>query len=212
MTLRKKWRRWCRAIEDGLLDDYKYDKLIYKDYLEIIESNEKIHYPPDFHNWCCNNYGKSLLLYIRKLADKDSRSYSVRKLVGDISVNCKLISKYACLCCYRGHHKQTVSYFWDNKIGSKYMYLPREIPLKHIEEIKCLTKKAVTVVDKSIAHFDRTKRIRTIEFEEADKIIFQLVEILYFYSVLLGAGVACDTNNLTIQYDWKSIFNQAWKS
>lgn len=95
---------------------------------------------------------------------------------------------------------------------AKYMYLPREIPLKHIDEIKWLTKKAVTVVDKSIAHFDRTKRIRTIEFEEADKIIFQLVEILYFYSVLLGAGVACDTNNLTIQYDWKSIFNQAWKS
>ena len=25
-------------------------------YDKIIESNEKIHYPPDFHNWCCNNY------------------------------------------------------------------------------------------------------------------------------------------------------------
>ena len=71
--------------------------------------------------------------------------------------------------------------------------------------IKLLTKKASTIVDRSIAHFDRNNRIRTIEFEEADKIILKLVEILYFYSVLLGAKVACDTDNYIITYDWKSI-------
>jgi len=211
MTIRRKWRRWCRAIENGLLDQYKYDKLIYKTYLKIIESNQSIQSPPDFHNWCCQNYGKSLLLYIRKLSDRDSRTYSIRKLVGNIAENNTLVTKYACICCYKGHHKQTVSNYWDDEIGISYQYLPKSIPLNHIEEIKRLTEKATTIVDRSIAHFDRTNRKRIIEFQEADDIIYKLVEILYFYSVLIGGCVACDTDNLVVEYDWGSIFDHAWR-
>lgn len=212
MSLRRKWRRWCRVIENDILDQYKYDKLIYENYLAIIESNNAIQSPQDFHNWCCQNYGKSLLLYIRKLADNDSRSYSIRKLVSSIAENNRLVTKYACLCCYKGHHKQTVLDYWDINVGSKHQFIPKSIPLRHIEHIKLLTKKAGTIVNTTIAHFDRTKRIRTIEFEEADRIIFKLVEILYFYSVLVGGKVACDTDNYIIPYDWKSIFKQAWES
>lgn len=211
MSLRRKWRRWCRAIENDILDQYKYDKLISEEYLKIIESNKAIQSPPDFHNWCCQNYGKSLLLYIRKLSDKDSRTYSIRKLVGDIAENHKLVTKSACLSCYKGHHKLTVLNYWNTNVGSNHKFIPRSIPLQHIEQIKLLTKKANNIVDKSIAHFDRTKRIRTIYFEEADKIIYNLVEILYFYSVLIGGRVACDTNNYHIEYDWKTIFKQAWE-
>ncbi len=144
--------------------------------------------------------------------DKDSRSYSIRKLVSNIAENNHLVTKYACLCCYKGHHKQTVLDYWNNNVGNKSQFLPKEIPLSHITQIQSLTKKASIIVDKSIAHFDRTNRIRIIEFDEADKIISILVEILYFYSVLLGGQVACDTDNYDITYDWKSIFKQAWKS
>ena len=209
-SLRRKWRRWCRTIEDDLLDQYKYDKLIYESYLEIIESNKAIQSPPDFHNWCCQNYGNSLLLCIRKLSDKDSRSYSIRKLVGDIAENHRLVTKYACARCYQGHHKQAALDYWDSNIGSQHKFIPKSIPLRHIEQIKSLTRKATNVVDKSIAHFDRLKRIRTIEFKEADNIIFNLVKILYFYSTLIRGNVACDTDNYRIESDWKSIFNRAW--
>lgn len=211
MSLRRKWRKWCQTIENDILNQYKYDKLIYENYLAIIQSNKSIQSPPDFHNWCCQNYGKSLLLYIRKLADNHPRSYSIRKLVGSIAENNRLVTKYACLCCYKGHHKQTVLDYWDINVGSKHQFIPKSIPLGHIEQIKLLTKKAGTIVDRTIAHFDRTKRIRTIEFEEADRIILKLVEILYFYSVLVGGGIACDTGNYNIAYDWKSIFKQAWE-
>ena len=212
MSLRRKWQRWCRAIENDILKQYKYDKLIYKEYLKIIESNKAIQSPPDFHNWCCQNYGKSLLLYIRKLSDKDSRSYSIRNLVGSIAENHKQVTKHASLCCYKGHHKQTVLNYWNTNIGNNHKFIPKSIPLRHIEQIKLLTKKANTIVDKSIAHFDRTKRLRSIDFEKTDKIIYNLVEILYFYSVLIGGRVACDTNNYYIVYDWKTIFNRPWKS
>ncbi|HUT46455.1 MAG TPA: hypothetical protein VMX36_09220 [Sedimentisphaerales bacterium] len=209
-SLRRKWRRWCRAIEDDLLDQYKYDKLIYEGYIEIIESNKTIQSPADFHNWCCQNYGNSLLLYIRKLSDKNSRSYSIRKLVGDIAENHRLVTKYACLRCYQGHHRQDVLDYWDKNIGSNCKFLPKAKPLKDIKKIKSLTTKPINIVNKSVAHFDRTNRIRTIEFEEADKIIFKLVEILHFYSVLIGEEIACDTGNCDIDNDWKSIFNRAW--
>lgn len=212
MSHRRKWRRWCRAIENDILDQYKYDKLIYEEYLKIIESNKSIQSPPDFHNWCCQNYGKSLLLYIRKLSDKDSRTYSIRKLIGDIAENHKIVTQYACLSCYKGHHKQSILNYWNTNVGSNHKFIPKKIPLQHIEQIKLLTKKATTIVDKSIAHFDRNKRIRTIYFEEADKIIYNLVEILYFYSVLIGGHVACDTSNYHIAYDWKAIFERPWKA
>ena len=209
-SLRRKWRRWCRAIENDILDQYKRDKLIYEGYIQIIESNKTIQSPADFHDWCCQNYGSSLLLYIRKLADKDRQSYSIRKLVGDIAENHRLVTKHACLCCYQGNHRQAARDYWDNNIGSNYKVIPKSIPLHHIDQIKSSTKKAVHIVNKSIAHFDRLKRIRTIEFKEADNIIFNLVKILYFYSVLIGGDVACDTDNYYIEHDWKSIFNRAW--
>lgn len=211
MPLRRKWRRWCRIIENDILNQYKYDKLIYKEYLKIIEANKAIQSPPDFHNWGCQNYGKSLLLYVRKLSDKDSRTYSIRKLVGNIAENHKQVTKRALVCCYKGHHKQTVLDFWNTNVGSNHEFIPKSIPLSHIEQIKTVTKKANTIVDKTIAHFDRTKRIRTIEYEKVDKIIYNLVEILYFYSVLVGGHVACDTNNYVIVYDWKTIFKKAWE-
>lgn len=212
MSLRRKWRRWCVTIEHNILDQYKYDKLIYEGYLNIIESNNAIQSPADFHNWCCKNYGKSLLLYIRMLSDKDSRSYSLRKLVGSIASNHHLVTKYAFLRCYKPHHKETALDYWNTNIGSKHKSLPKSFPLRHIEDIKKITEDAVNYVNKSIAHFDRTNRIRSFEFEKADRIIFELVKILYFYSFLIGGQVACDINNFHITYDWKSVFNQPWKA
>jgi hypothetical protein len=179
-AIRKKWRRWCRAIENDILDQYKYDKLIYKDYLKIIESNKSIQSPADFHNWCCRNYGKTLLLYIRMLSDDDPRTYSIRKLVGDIAENHRLVTKHACLFCYKGHHKQAALNYWDTKIGSGHQFLPKSIPLHHIEQIKFLTEKATNIVNKTIAHFERRRCARTFEFAEGDEVIYQLVEILFF--------------------------------
>jgi len=213
MSHREKWRRWCKAIEDNILQQYKHDKLIYKGYLNIIESNKSIQSPADFHNWCCQNYGNTLLVYIRKLADKDPRTYSIRKLVGDIANNNRRVTRYALLRCYEARHKQSYLNYWDTNIGNNHKFLPKGIPLQHINKIKSLTEKAVNMVESSIVHTNRKIRARTFEFAEADKIIFELVKILYFYSVLIGGQVACDINNYSIQYDdddWQSIFNQPW--
>ena len=211
MSIRRKWRRWCRAIEDGILEQYKYDKVIYEGYMRILESNKAIQSPPDFHNWCCRNYGKSQLLCIRNLSDKDPQTYSIQKLIGSIARNYREVTKHACLYCYRGHHKRTARDFWDSNIGANHHFLPRGIPLMHIDEIKLLTEKAVKLVNNSIAHFSRTRRRRVFRFEQADKVIYRMVEILYFYSVLIGGKVACDVSNYVILYDWKSVFRQPWE-
>jgi len=211
MTLRRKWRKWCKVIEEEMLDPFKYDKLVYEGYLEIIESNKEIQSPPDFHNWCCKNYGTSLLLCIRMLTDSDSRVYSIRKLVGNICENNKLITKYALLRCYPKHQHRTYKEFWDKQIGKEKKFLPKDIPLTHIDNIKILTRRANNITNKAVAHFDRKKRIRSFEFSSANEIIYRLVEILHFYSVLVGEEIACDINNYSIPYNWKEIFEKPWK-
>jgi hypothetical protein len=212
MSKRRKWRRWCQKIDEEILEPYKYEKLIYENYLELIESNEQIQSPPDFHNWCCQNYGVKLLLYVRKLADKQTGTYSIRKLVGDIVNDYKLLTRNACLRCYRPHEKRLILGFWDREIGSQYQCLPRSVALQHLSEIDKLTSHAKGIIDKSIAHYDRNSRYRVYTFENANKIIYQLIEILHFYSVLVGNEVACDIDNFSIEYDWMSIFNKPWKS
>ena len=212
MSYLQKWRRWCGRIESEILIPYKFDKLIAEEYFEIIKPVLDGGASPDFHNWCTANYGFSIAMVIRKLSDDDSRVYSVRKLVGDIAENHKAIKKPSYISRHPKHFRSLAENNWNKYVSPTKEFLPKGIPLGHIEEIKASTKRINSITNNFLAHTNRAKNKKyTVEFDEMYSVVRRLIEMGSFYSDLVGGNnIPNDDSNVVIPRDWQGIFREAW--
>lgn len=212
MSEKQKWRRWIKLIDHEVFDPIREEKLIFDSYFELIESNQEIVNPWNFHQWALRNHGHTLMLYIRKLSDEDSRTYSLRKLIGAISQNSHLITKRSFISAYPPHHRDIATTNWTKYTGSiNASSLPKAVPLKDIEQLKKLSKRICNLVNKEIAHLNRRRRRRTTTFDELYDLLRKLVSLSAKYGDLLGRPMADDLDNFAITYDWMSIFDVPWR-
>ena len=213
MSQKRKWRRWVSLIDREVFDSIREDKLIFDSYYNLVTSNKAITEPWNFHQWIFRNHGHTLMLYVRKLADDDPRTYSLRKLIGAISQNPQLITKRSFLLAYPNHHRDIAERRWSQHAGSVHAkQLPKAVPLKDIEILKLLSKRICNLVNKDIAHLDRRRRRRTAGFDELYKLLRKLVGLSAKYGDLLGVPVADDLDNFAITYDWMAIFDAPWRT
>lgn len=213
MSEKRKWRRWISLIESEVFDSIREDKLIFESYYQLVKSNEGITSPWNFHQWVFRNHGHSLMLHVRKLSDDVTRTYSLRKLIGEISQKPQLITKRSFLSAYPAHHQDIAVKTWEKHTGSvKAVSLPKAVPLKDIELLKGLTKRICNLVNKDLAHLDRRRRRRVVSFDELYKLLRKLVTLAAKYGDLLGRPVADDLDNFAITYDWMSIFDSPWRA
>ena len=212
MSHLQKWRRWCGRIESDILIPYKFDKLIAEEYFQVIKPVLDSGAPPDFHNWCTANYGFSIAMVVRKLSDDDSRVYSIRKLVGDIAENHRAIKKQSYIRRHPAHFRSLAKDNWNKCVSPTKDFLPKAIPLQHIEEIKDSTKRVNSITNNFLAHTGRVKNKKyTVEFDEMYGVVRRLISIGYFYSDLVGGNnIPDDDSNVVITRDWQNIFKESW--
>lgn len=207
----EEWRKVFRNIDDDILEPYKFDRLIAEKYFEIIEPTIKNGSDPTFHNWCNDNYGRSLLLTIRMLCDENKESCSIRYILGQIAEHSKEIKKNDYISRQETRCQDLAQINWDKQIGSDQQFLPKAIPLKHIEELQTLSSSIVDVIHNHIVHKNRKEtRSFSIEFDEAYRVIRRLISICHFYAHLIGESVPDDDSNVSLCYDWVSIFSKPW--
>lgn len=207
----EEWRKVFRKIEDEILVPYKFNRLIAEKYFEIIEPTIKSGGDPTFHNWCNENYGRSLLLTIRMLCDENKEACSIRYILGQIAVHADEIKKAEYISRSESRWQDYSRNNWDKEIGSNQETLPKAIPLKHIEELRALSASIINITHKHIAH--KTRQVTpafTITFDEAYRVIRRLISIAHFYADLIGESVPDDDSNVSLCYDWESIFAQPW--
>lgn len=213
MSGKRKWRCWIKVIDQVIFDSIRKDKLVFDSYYTLIESNTGISTPWNFHQWVLQNHGRSLMLQVRKLVDSDPRTYSLRKLLGEIANNPESITKRSFVAAYPKHHRDIAANNWAKYVhGESVPHLPKSVPLKDIELLKCLSKRVCILVNKEVAHLNRRRRKRTTNFDEVYYLLKQLVSIAAKYGDLLGKPVADDLNNFAITYDWMSIFDVPWRT
>lgn len=212
MSEKRKWQRWIKVIDEVVFDSIREDKLIFDKYYELIESNRAISNPWNFHKWVLDSHGRSLMLQVRKLSDKDSGVYSLRKLLGQISQNPSVITKRSFIAAYPRHHRDIAIRNWQKYVGgANVLQLPKSVPLKDIELLKSLTKRICNLVNNDIAHLNRWRRRRKTSFDELYSLLRKLVSLAAKYGDLLGRPVADDLDNFSIDYDWMSIFDVSWR-
>lgn len=213
MSEKQKWRRWIMLIDREVFDSIREEKLIFDSYYELIESNQEIVNPWNFHQWVLKNHGRTLMLHIRKLSDEDPRTYSLRKLIGAISQSPHLISKRSFISTYHPHHRDIAIRNWAKYTGNaNASSLPKAVPLEDIEQLKKLSKRICNLVNKEIAHLDRRRRRRATNFDELYDLLKKLVSLSAKYGDLLGRPMADDLDNFAITYDWMSIFDVPWRN
>jgi len=201
------------VIDQVIFDSIRKDKLLFDNYYALVESNEAIRSPWNFHQWVLQNHGRSLMLQVRKLVDRDSRTYSLRKLLGDIANSPGSITKRSFVAAYPKHHRDIAAVNWAKYIGgANVLQLPKSVPLQDIERLKRLSKRICTLVNQDIAHLARSRRRRITNFDELYDLLWKLVSLAAKYGDLLGVPVADDLNNFVITYDWMSIFDVQWRS
>jgi hypothetical protein len=207
----EEWQKIFRKIDDEILIPYKFNRLIAERYFDIIKPTIKDGGDPTFHNWCNDNYARSLLLTIRMLCDENKESCSIRYVLGQIAEHANEIKKNDYISRHESRWQDTVRNIWNNEIGSDQENLPRAIPLKHIEELRSLSASIVGITHNHIAHKSRNETATfTIEFDEAYRVIRRLISICHFYADLVGEIVPNDDLNVSFCYNWESIFYQPW--
>jgi len=216
MSRKRKWRRWIKTIDQTILDPIREDKLIFDNYYALLESNAAISNPWNFHQWALKNHGHSLMLQVRKLADPDPRTYSLRKLMGqianEIAKNPNLISRHSFLAAYPKHHRDIATANWRRYVqGADVQQLPRSVPLHDIERLKHITGRICNLVNKEIAHLARQRRRRATNFDELYGLLRKMVSLAAKYGDLLGVLTADDLDNFVIPYDWMAIFDLPWR-
>lgn len=213
MSGKRKWRRWIKVIDQVIFDSIREDKLIFDSYYALVESNQAISNPWNFHQWVLQNHGRSLMLQVRKLVDSDSRTYSLRKLLGEIANSPGSITKRAFVAAYPKRHRDIAAVNWAKYAGGANVgQLPRSVPLQDIELLNRLSKRICILVYKDIAHLDRCRRRRITNFDEIYDLLRKLVSLAAKYGDLLGGPVADDLENFCIPYDWMSIFDVQWRT
>lgn len=212
MSGMRKWRRWIKTIDQVIFDSIREDKVVFDGYYALVESNSAISSPWNFHQWALHNHGRSLMLQVRKLVDPDSRTYSVRKLLGEIANSPRTITRRSFFAAYPRHHRDIAAKNWAKYTGGiKVDRLPKSVPLRDIDLLKRLSERICTLVNRDIAHLDRRRRLRKTNFDEIYDVLGKLVSIAAKYGDLLGRPVADDLDNFVIAYDWMPVFDVRWR-
>jgi hypothetical protein len=216
MLQKRKWRSWIRVIDRVIFDSIREDKLVFDRYYALLESNAVINTPWDFHQWVLQNHGRSLMLQVRKLTDGDRRSYSLRRLMEEmkeqIEKNPRSITRHSFVTAFPKRHRDIALTNWTKYAGGvRVLQLPSMVPEKDIKLLKRITKRVCILVNKDIAHLDRRRRQRPINFDELYRLLGRLLSLAAKYGDLLGVRVADDLDNFTIPYDWMSIFDLPWR-
>ncbi len=203
-----KWRRWIKAIDLTIFMPVRFYTPIFKGYINLLETNPEIRQPFHFHEWVLHNHSDNLLLTLRKIADRDDRSHSVRRLVGNIYHHNKSLTKRS---FFYGHKKGFLDDYdniWKSICGGS-NFIPKEVVDNDLKQVDNLTTKATDAVNQTIAHISKDRKYRSFEFDDVYCDLHSLLKIFHKYSLLLRTPVD-DSLEAVIPYDWEHIFNIPW--
>jgi hypothetical protein len=91
-ALYEKWNEWITVLDCQIIDLFDQRQMFW-DWREIIEKNEKVKDPADFHLWIATIYANSMSVAVRRICDDDKRVISYRTLLDGFKRNQQVISR-----------------------------------------------------------------------------------------------------------------------
>lgn len=208
----KKWNGWFDAAYNDVVTVHFYRKL-YRDVGSMVNANPAIQKPNSFYAFLAQGYVTLVLVIIRRQATKRDDSFSLARLLSDISKHPALVSRERFHRFYAGkgfEEQQIDSDFESAGVeGGRASIDPASV-LSDLAALAEATAPLKKYTDKTIAHIDKHKWTEAIPtFGDIDAAIDMLASICRKYSVLLRAeGIA--SFEPFIEPDWEDVFTVPW--
>lgn len=209
-SIRRRWRSWIGQLDQHVALPAYLDKAMFEAYVDMVEGNKLVQTPGNFHHWVFRNYAHSLAICIRKFADRDNRTVSLRGLLGAIADSPRVLTKRAFLGRYPVHHRDLGEQNWIRYCGAtNHDFLPRGVAHQDLQAVDRIAERVVRIVNKEIVHHERERKFRTLHMDEAHRALDDLLEILAKYGDICGRPVPCpyDIHDAS---DWMQIFRRPW--
>lgn len=184
--VRARWRRWIRRISDSasvlLLDDY-----IFRKSMEAAKKGGVIKPSNEVYRWAMRVYATHAAIGIRRLLDKNDKTYSLFLLLSKIEKNPQVITRRSFVFRYSPSQRDMDMGDFDNIAGPGASSLPRHIVRADLDKLETISIKIRPIVNKVIAHRERKpKRLSRPTWDELHNAIEQIAQIYARYELILN--------------------------
>lgn len=205
----EKWIRWLEIIKSEI-QDLVVAKYTFSEVQNIIQKNTEIHKNSSFYDYFARTYVSHALSGLRRQIKSDKQSISLVRLFEEMISSPETFSRAFYHEMYKG---SVVEHFADKDFNNfakpEQLHIDPSLIQKDLYELRKMTKRCEDFTDKRLAHRDKREPKDVPTFTELDSCI-DLLDKLYIKYHLLFHAASMDTLLPTWQYDWKSIFRQAW--
>lgn len=184
--VRAKWRRWIIRISDSasvlLLDDY-----IFRRSMETAEKGGVIKSSNEVYRWAMRVYATHAAIGIRRLLDKDDKTYSLFLLLSKIEKNPQVITRRSFVLRYSPPRRDIGMGDFDRIAGPSASSLPRHIVRADLDKLGTISNKIRPIVNKVMAHYERKpKRLPKPTWGELHNAIEQIAQMCARYQLILN--------------------------
>jgi hypothetical protein len=210
-ALYEKWGKWIEKLHRDIVDIFDQRQMFWE-WREIIEKNEKIQNPADFHLWVATMYANSMSVAVRRICDDDKRVIPYRNLLERIKLNPKVISRSR----FRDNFVSPPNYTlaeanedFDKYAGKGNEYLDQSLIDQDINELVAESKIVKTYVDKRLAHYENKKFVDVPKYEDLHKAVEHLGKLHQkYHGLFCGLSIASLVPHR--QWNWTTIFYHPW--
>jgi len=184
--VRAKWRRWIKRIRDSafliLLDDY-----IFRKSMEAAQKGNVIEPTNEVYRWAMRIYASHAAIGVRRLLDKDDRTYSLLLLLSKIEKNPQVITRRSFVLRYSLSRRDIAMSDFDDLAGSGVKSLPHNAVRADLNKLFAISDRIRPIVNKVIAHHQRKPRgLTKPTWQEIHDAIDQIVQICDRYHRILN--------------------------
>ena len=211
------WLKWLETIEDETMTLW-----LYRDYwrglVEMTQENDGIP-PSTFFDALGVWYVAAQATAVRRQLDRDPRSISLWRLLGDIAEHPEVMTRERHVALWledtddereRAHNERRANENYDKFAGEGNDVIAPERTLEDRERLVTLAKPITDHVNKSVAHTDEENLAAVPTWEDLNAALDELGELLKKYVSLLKAEWLARVAPVQ-QTPWERAFTVAWK-
>lgn len=184
--IRAKWRRWIKRIRNSasslLLDDY-----IFRKSMGAAQKGNVIKPTNEVYRWAMRVYASHAAIGVRRLLDRDDRTYSLLLLLSKIEKNPQVITRRSFVLRYSPSERDIAISDFDDLAGPGVKSLPHNIVRADLDRLFAISDRIRPIVNKVIAHHQRKPRgLTKPTWQEIHDAIDQIAQMCDRYHRILN--------------------------
>ncbi len=204
-----KWLRWMATIHDEI-QQLVLDADTFWAVQSIIRANQNIQKPNPFFRYLGNTYVSHALAGVRRQVKRHKDSVCFGRLLDEIAQSpAELSRNHFCSLYSRTNTQRCAERDFAKYADASGEHVCPQMVADDRAELQSATDACEEFADKRIAHRDKRDPKVVPTFGELDECI-RLLDRKYVKYHLLFYAEGMDTLMGTYQYNWKTIFREAW--